>query len=69
MTYAELQARMSSTELELWYGYAMLKQDECPNCGVEPRDMMEYATVEVKCPVCKHQHARVRRHDEKMGLR
>lgn len=69
MTYAELSARMSSTEMEMWYGLEMLRQEECPNCGVEPKELMEYTTVKVKCPVCKHESARVKRYDEKIGLR
>lgn len=66
MTYAELSAKMSSTELEIWFGLAMLRQDECPNCGVEPVDMMDYTTEPMKCPVCKHEHHKVKRYSSSM---
>jgi hypothetical protein len=61
MTLAQMQARMTSTEFELWMALAMVRQDECPNCGVEPRDMMDFAFGEVHCPVCKQDYGKVRR--------
>lgn len=60
MTYAELQRRMSSTELELWMGLSLVRAEECPSCGVHAGDMMKWQNLEVKCPVCKHQYTRNR---------
>lgn len=61
MTLAEMGQRMSSTELELRYALALLRQDECPNCGVEPRDMMDFETTKQHCPVCGHDYEKVKR--------
>jgi uncharacterized Zn finger protein (UPF0148 family) len=61
MTLAELQNRMSSAEFEAWLALAMLREDECPNCGVEPRDMMKFNYGEVKCPVCHSSYGKIRR--------
>lgn len=66
MTYAEMSAKVSSTELELWFGLALLRQDECPNCGIEPRDLMDYTTETIRCPVCKHEHAKVKKFEASM---
>jgi Zn finger protein HypA/HybF involved in hydrogenase expression len=41
-------------------GLMLLEQEECPNCGVAVRDMMQYETVNVHCPICKHDYFRVR---------
>ena len=60
-TLEELSARMSNQEFELRMALEMIRQDECPNCGVEPRDMMEYGTQEVHCPVCKNNYHKVRK--------
>ena len=61
MTLAEMQQRMTAAEFELHVALSMLRQDECPNCGVEPRDLMEYNYGEVSCPVCKQTYGKVRR--------
>lgn len=60
MTYAELQSKMSNQEFELWMALAMVKSDECPNCGRRADEMMKVHTVEVKCPICKYQYDKVR---------
>jgi uncharacterized protein (DUF983 family) len=60
MTYAELQAKMSNQEFELWMALAMARADECPNCGREPREMTEWITHEIKCPICDHEYEKVR---------
>lgn len=52
---------MSSAEFELWMGLQLLRQDECPECGVEPKDLMEFETVKFHCPVCNHDSFRVKR--------
>ena len=61
MTLGEFSTRMSSAEIELRYALALLRQDECPNCGVEPIDMMEYETTTQHCPVCSHDYEKVKR--------
>lgn len=63
MTYAELQARMSNAEFELWLAEDILRSDECPACGVEPRELMDFEVEDVKCPVCKNKYGKVRRTD------
>jgi len=63
MTYAELQARMSNAEFELWLAEDLLRSKECPSCGVEPRDLMEFQVDDIKCPVCKNKYGIVRRID------
>ena len=69
MTLAELQNKMSSAEFEVWMALAMLREDECPNCGVEPRDMMEFNYGEVKCPVCNSHYGKIRRWGSSAVLR
>lgn len=61
MTYAELTSKMSSAEFELWMALAQVRSTECPSCGHEARELMEWDIVEVKCPVCKHTYGRVKR--------
>ena len=63
MTYAEMQARMSNAEFELWLAEEALRSDECPFCGTEPRDLMEFQVDDIKCPVCKNKYGKVRRID------
>lgn len=58
MTYAELQARMSNAEFELWMALANVRSHECPNCGHEAKEMMEFRLIDVKCPLCKHKYQR-----------
>lgn len=60
MTLAELSAKMSNAEFELWMAEDAVRQDECPNCGIEPRDIGKYSTYEIKCPTCKTTYFRVR---------
>jgi len=62
MTYARLSAEMSSTELELWMAYSMVKSEQCPNCGLEARDMEYYELKPVHCPHCKHDYKRIARY-------
>ena len=64
MTYAELTERMSNQEFELWLAYEMLKSEQCPNCGLEARDLMEFELVPVRCPHCKNEYKRIRRFDQ-----
>lgn len=59
-TLEELSEKMTNQEFELHMALAMLKNDECPNCGVEPRDMGEFTVVEVKCPVCRQTYHKTR---------
>jgi hypothetical protein len=59
MTYAELSTRITAAEFEWWQGLAMLRQDECPHCGVEPRDLMDYEIREIKCPICREKYHKV----------
>ena len=61
MTLAQLHTEMSSAEFELWMALAMVREDECPRCGVEPREMMNYKTAAFTCPVCGWEGERVRR--------
>lgn len=63
MTLAELQSRMSNAEFELWMAYEVIRNDSCPNCGVEPREMMDYTYVEVKCPTCDTKYGKTRRRE------
>lgn len=60
MTYSRLLREMPTQEMELWKGLAMLRAEECPNCGVHGRDFMGWDAVPVKCPVCKTQYTRVK---------
>jgi len=60
MTYAELQAKMSNQEFELWMALAMVRGEECPNCGREARELMEWELHTIKCPICKHEYEKVR---------
>jgi len=63
MTLAELGERMSNAEFELWHADDLLRADECPFCGVEPRDLMEFQVDDVKCPICKHKYGKIKRTD------
>jgi hypothetical protein len=60
MTLAELGERMSSAEFAMWLAEEALRADECPFCGVEPRDLSEYEIHDIKCPVCKHTYGKLR---------
>lgn len=61
MTYAEFQTRVSSTEIELWMAEYTIRGNECPFCGIEPRDMEDFSIHEIPCPVCKEKYKKVRR--------
>lgn len=61
MTLARLEAEMTEDEFELWMAEDAIRADECPYCGVEPRDLMEYEQVKVHCPVCKADYTKTRR--------
>jgi hypothetical protein len=63
MTYAELQAKMSNQEFELWMALAMVKSEECPSCGRRADEMMTTETLKVKCPICKFEYDRVKNID------
>jgi len=60
MTLAELGERMSSAEFSMWLAEEALRADECPFCGVEPRDLSEFEVHDIKCPVCKHTYGKLR---------
>lgn len=60
MTLAELSEKMSNAEFELWMAEDTLRQDECPNCGIEPKDIGKYTAHEIKCPTCKTTYFRIR---------
>lgn len=53
MTVARLEAELNEDELLLWMADDELKSLECPNCGVEARDLMDYEYQKRHCPVCK----------------
>jgi hypothetical protein len=60
MTLAELGERMSSAEFEMWVAEEALRADECPFCGMEPRDLGAYEMHDIKCPICKHTYGKLR---------
>jgi hypothetical protein len=61
MTLAELGERMSSAEFEIWAAEYALRADECPFCGMEPRDLGDYEMHDIKCPICKHTYGKLRK--------
>lgn len=61
MTLAELGERMSSAEFSIWLAEETLRADECPFCGIEPRDLGEFEMHDIKCPVCKHTYGKLRK--------
>lgn len=61
MTLGELGERMSSAEFSMWVAEEALRSDECPFCGLEPREMGEYELHDIKCPVCKHTYGKLRK--------
>lgn len=61
MTLAQLQSTMSNDELELWMAEESLRNDECPMCGVNPRDALkEVRYDELTCPNCKAKYGKTR---------
>ena len=67
-TLHELERDMPPEEYIYWQGLALLKQYECPNCGLEARDMNKYHTVPVSCPICKTKWDRVVSHEQAKNL-
>lgn len=65
-TLSEVQD-MSAAEFEMWKARELIRQHECPYCGVETKEFMEYDVVEVKCPVCKTKYHRMKRYGAKDG--
>jgi DNA-directed RNA polymerase subunit RPC12/RpoP len=61
MTLARLEVEMSQEEFELWMAEDAIRADECPYCGVEPRDLMDFEQSEIKCPVCKQKYHKTKR--------
>lgn len=59
-----MQSRMSNAEFELWMAEEMIRNDACPNCGVEPRDMMDYDYMTIKCPTCDTSYGKTKRRGE-----
>ena len=60
MTLAELGERMSSAEFSIWLAEEAIRADECPFCGMEPRDLGSYEMHDIKCPICKHTYGKLR---------
>lgn len=60
MTLAELEDRMTAAEFDIWKAEFGLRNDECPACGHEVRDMMDFSAHEVKCPICKTSYMKIR---------
>lgn len=60
MTLAELEERMTWAEFELWLTEYGLRSDQCPACGHEARDIGQYHSHTVKCPICKTDYMKVR---------
>lgn len=52
---------MSNTEFELWVALAAKRQFECPSCGKEANELMEYSTAKQHCPICKYDYTRTER--------
>ena len=52
--------------MEIWQAYYSLKSEECPHCGTDARDLMEFTMQDLKCPVCKHEYSRKTRWSENM---
>jgi uncharacterized Zn finger protein (UPF0148 family) len=60
MTLAELSDRMSAAEFEIWMADSRLSSNECPSCGLEPRDMKDgIMLTKVHCPFCKTDYNKV----------
>lgn len=59
MTLAELGQKMSNVEFELWLSLSAKRQDECPHCGHEAKDLMDVEIIKMHCPVCKEDYNRV----------
>jgi predicted Zn-ribbon and HTH transcriptional regulator len=55
-------------ELVFWKGLGLLRKFECPNCGLEAKDMHNFTTLPMKCPICKTQWERVAPFDQAQHL-
>lgn len=60
MTFAELQAKMSNQEFELWMALASIRSEECPSCGRKANEMSDWITVKAKCPICDYEYNRMK---------
>lgn len=62
MTLAQLETEMSVEEFDTWMAEDEIRSFECPFCGVEPSEMMEFDYKKVHCPNCSSDyHKTVRR--------
>lgn len=61
MTLARLEREMDEDEFNLWMAEEAVRADECPYCGVEPRDMMKYDYRKIHCPTCKADYHKTKR--------
>jgi len=61
MTLARLEEELTDDELQLWMAEDEIRAVECPYCGVEPRDLMDYEYIELHCPTCKSKYHRTKR--------
>lgn len=50
---------ISSWEFDLWILENMCRSDECPHCGVDPKDLMDFEVRDIKCPICKSKYGKV----------
>ena len=60
MTYADFIENVSAQEFDLWLALASVRGDECPHCGVDPVEFMDYELAEIRCSVCKQTFHRTR---------
>lgn len=44
----------------MWAAEESLRADECPNCGIDGHDLMDYTSIKLTCAVCKHEYLRVK---------
>lgn len=52
---------MSQEEFDIWVGLAQKRQHECPSCGKEVREIMDYSVSKQHCPICSHDYYRTER--------
>lgn len=60
MTLSELEERMTASEFDLWMTEFVVRNDECPACGHEVRDIGAFHAYEVTCPICKTNYMKIR---------
>jgi uncharacterized protein (DUF983 family) len=53
MTYADFLENVSTQEFDMWLALASVRADECPHCGVEPTQFMDFELADIRCPNCK----------------